>query len=152
MPKCSKAKSIWVLVLALFLAVLVFHLGPTLGFGKAGRVRNVLRLADGSHLILVQTRNSDLIEAYTVNLYRLFDGGGAEVCLVGFEESYWWHPSMRAIPGLSVVELRADGASACNYDTASRELTWNDRKYPIQLAKQVNDEAQINRLRLALRD
>lgn len=151
-PNLSGVKVFTAAAGLLFFGLVTFHLGPTLGLGKPDRVRAALGLRDGSRLILLQTRNSDIIDAYTVNLFRLFKDGAAEVCLVGYEESYWWWPSMRQAPDGALVEIRADGSAACIYDSVSRQLTWNDKKYPLRSARPATDEPQLRRLRLLLRD
>jgi hypothetical protein len=117
-----------VLVAALLL-IPIFHLGPTLGLAKKERIVSSLPLADGSKLVLTQKPNGNLIEAYSVFLYRVFPDQKVGKCLVGFKESNWWFAKLR-MKSASVVDIRADGQSACGFDLDSWTLTWNDRYLP----------------------
>ena len=74
-------------LVAVMLFMGVLYLGPRLGIGEGSRVRAQSRLANGVELLLVQTRNSDPVEAYTVSVYTLWPNGEIDKCLVGFEES-----------------------------------------------------------------
>jgi hypothetical protein len=67
----------WALVAALvaIVGVAVFHLGPSLYTSRSVQRLCSLRLKDGSLLALVLQANGNLIEAYTVTLYRFYPAG-----------------------------------------------------------------------------
>src|SRR5262245_1208570 len=113
--KCLVALALVVLGLAFL------HLGPHLYLVRGEQVIAVSRLQDGSQLILSQSANNSLAEAYTVRLYRLYSDGRAERCLVGFEESYWWFGNLK-VKSTNVVELRTWGLPACTYRIDTKVL------------------------------
>ena len=135
----SKTKGIsWLLgLVAVMLFMGVLYLGPRLGIGEGSRVRAQSRLANGVELLLVQTRNSDPVEAYTVSVYTLWPNGEIDKCLVGFEESYWWRPSIVSSSTSSAVEICSGSTPLCTYEPSSGELTWLNQSYPVQRARRV---------------
>src|SRR5258706_15094317 len=116
------------LLLVLVLSIAIFHLGPSLNLSRSGRLVDSMELSDGSRLILVQRPNHNLVEAYTVVLYRRYTNGQVEKCPVGFEESYWWRGSLKEKGG-KLIDVRSLGASLCTYDLEKKVLTWNDNSY-----------------------
>jgi hypothetical protein len=117
------------LLLMLVLSAVIFHLGPSLHSSRTGRVVDSMQLSDGSRLILVQRPNDNLVEAYTVVLFRRYTNGQVEKCQIGFEESYWWMGSLKQKGG-KLIDVRSLGASLCTYDSEKKVLTWNDNSYP----------------------
>jgi hypothetical protein len=116
-------------LVAALLLIPIFHFGPTLGLAKKERTLSSMPLADGSKLVLTRKPNGSPIEAYSVFLYRVFPDEKVGKCLVGFKESYWWFAKLR-MKSASVVDIRADGESVCNFDLDSWTLAWNDGYLP----------------------
>src|SRR5690349_19699376 len=104
-----------VLILVAFFLVLIIHLGPTLGLARKERTLSSVSLADGSKLVLTQKPNGSPMETYSVFVYRVFPDQRVGKCLVGFKESYWWFAKLR-MKSAGVVDIRADGQSACSFD------------------------------------
>jgi len=135
----SKSKAFgWCLgAVVIFLCVSVWHLGPRLGMGEGTRIRARARLPDGVEVLLVQTRNADMAEAYTLSVYTLWPSGEIDKCLVGFEESYWWKPSIVLSSTSSLVEVGSGSTLLCTYEPSSGELSWLNQRYPVQRAQRV---------------
>ena len=114
-----------VLLLAV-IGIRMFHLGP---FGiRLGdeRVLAQLTFTNGPTFAVVARRNDNLVEAYTVKLYRLDANGLTTQYLLGFEDSYWWACSLRLSGNRRDIEVRADGASAARYSLDKGFVTWVD--------------------------
>jgi hypothetical protein len=116
-------------MLAAIPCVLLFHLGPSLCLNEKERVRDTLKLKDGSKMFLAQKPNGNWGEPFSVYVYRVLPDGRVARCLVGYEESYWWFAKLR-MKSTNVVDIRACGQSVCNYDLNGWTLTWNDNSYP----------------------
>ena len=104
----------------------LFHLGP-LGIRPGNeRVLARLTLTNGSTFAVVARRNDNLIEAYTVNLYRLDTNGVTVRYLLGFEDSYWWGCVLRLSANQREIEVRADGQPTARYSLDDVLVTWVD--------------------------
>jgi hypothetical protein len=110
--------------------LIILHLGPHLGVNERQRVIASCRLADGSSLFLIQRRNKELTEAYTVSFFRVFPTNWVEWCELGDEESYWWSPSFRTLSSGASVEIRMNGAAACIYNTQTHQVKFIDSRRP----------------------
>src|SRR2546423_14846121 len=95
----------------LILCMVLVHLGPHLHLSNQNALAH-LKLGDGSRLLLLETANPSVIDAFTVELFRLYPNGGAEKCLVGSEESHWWFGKL-VTESRSVVQLRSMGTQQC---------------------------------------
>lgn len=111
-------------------AVLVYlHLGPRMGIEKSPKILYSLSLDDGSRLFLILERNDhSLVDAYSSFLYRLYSDDRAEVTQLGYEDSYWWLPSLRHDATGKSIEIRAEGTIEGIYDTVSRVTSWPGQK------------------------
>ncbi len=104
--------------------LVILHLGPAGGLGKRRQVLDVLSLADGSRLCLLQFRNDHWLEAYTVALYRLYPDETTEATLLGFEDSYWWFGKLRRCKDNDLIHVKVWGHVACLYNPGSKETFW----------------------------
>src|SRR5205807_10590244 len=105
MKRPLKALLVVAAVLLPAMGLRLFHLGP-LGIRPGNeRVLARLTLTNGSTFAVVALRNRDLLEAYTVNLYRLDRNGGTQRYLLGFEESYWWGCALRLSNNQREIEI-----------------------------------------------
>jgi|SRR5215471_11727119 len=121
-------KPIWLVAVLLLLGtgIRLFHLGP---FGiRPGdeRVLTRLTLTNGATFAVVARRNDNIIEAYTVNLYRIDADGTTTWYLLGFKDSYWWKCSLRLSADRQVIQVRADGQAVARYSFDRGFVTWID--------------------------
>jgi hypothetical protein len=126
-------------------AVGIFYFGPYTPSGRREEILATLRLPDASTLFLVQRPNPSTFEPYTVELYRLYQNGTADTCLLGCEESYWWCGGLK-LNGRTTVKVTSVGSTECLYDIETGVRKWTDKSYPAIGSKQGDYITLSNRL------
>lgn len=112
------------ILLAAITAGLLFQFGPPSTAIIEGRLLCSVALANGQgRLFVVEEMDGNLIEPYSVTLYRVDQHTNVFVCFLGDEYSHWWGCKLLPTTNSDIIELRTFGITQGFY-SVTNGFTW----------------------------
>ena len=129
---------------AVFVGILLFHLGP-FGVRPGDNIFLAQLLStNGPQFFVIGHRTESVTEPYEVTLYKVERDHKTFSYYLAFEDSYWWGCSVRSNTTSGEIEIRADGGLTARYIPSKDLVTSDAYKVPIQA--RAGDYAELQTL------